>query len=200
MHAFCDKVRELMDDLRQQAAGIAGKKIFLHICCAPCSIYTVKQLRREGAEVSGYFYNPNIHPYTEFEKRLATLHEYAKIILLPLVVDPSYELEAFLSGALTTGNDRCLFCYRMRLERAFQKAAEGGFDGLTTTLLYSRRQRHNDIRMIGDELSAVYGIPFVYRDLRTGWQEGINESKRLNMYRQPYCGCIFSEKERYGGK
>lgn len=177
-----------------------GKRILLHICCAPCSIYTVKELRREGAEVSGYFYNPNIHPYTEFSKRLATLREYAKIALLPLAVDSSYELEAFLAGALALGRDRCLFCYRMRLERAFQKAAEGGFDAVTTTLLYSRYQRHDDIKGIGEELSAAHGVPFLYRDFRTGWQEGINESKGLNMYRQQYCGCILSEKERYGGK
>jgi len=177
-----------------------GKRILLHICCAPCSIYTVKELRREGTEVSGYFYNPNIHPYTEFSKRLATLREYAKIALLPLDVDSSYELETFLAGALPLGKDRCLFCYRMRLERAFQKAAEGGFDAVTTTLLYSRYQRHDDIKNTGEELSAIHGVPFLYRDFRTGWQEGVNESKRLNMYRQQYCGCILSEKERYGGK
>lgn len=179
---------------------ISGKKIFLHICCAPCSVYTVKQLRGEGAQVTGYFYNPNIHPYTEFTKRLTTLEDYAKVILLPLITDTSYDLDAFLAGALALGKDRCLFCYRMRLERAFQKATEGGFDALTTTLLYSRHQRHDDIKKTGEELSASHGIPFVYLDLRGGWQEGVNESKRLNMYRQQYCGCIFSEKQRYGGK
>lgn len=181
-------------------ADIADRKILLHICCAPCSVYTVKTLRGEGAQVSGYFYNPNIHPYTEFTKRLTTLEQYAKIILLPLDVDTSYELDPFLAGAMALGRDRCLFCYRMRLERAFQRAAEGGFDAITTTLLYSRHQRHDDIKRTGEELSAAYGIPFIYRDLRNGWQEGINESKGLNMYRQQYCGCIFSEKERYRGK
>ncbi|MBP7528755.1 MAG: epoxyqueuosine reductase QueH [Syntrophorhabdaceae bacterium] len=179
---------------------ITGSRILLHICCAPCSIYSVRELRREGAEVSGYFYNPNIHPYTEFSKRLATLREFAGISLLPLDVDTSYDLESFLTGTLPLGKDRCLFCYRMRLERAFQKAARERFDAITTTLLYSRYQRHDDIKKIGEELSATHGVPFVYRDFRTGWQEGINESKRLNMYRQQYCGCIFSEKERYGGK
>jgi len=117
---------------------IDGRHILLHICCAPCSIYTVKELRREGAEISGYFYNPNIHPYTEFAKRLAALEEYAKIAVMPLAVDRAYELEEFLAGALPLGKDRCLFCYRLRLEKAFRKAADDGFDGLTTTLLYSR--------------------------------------------------------------
>jgi hypothetical protein len=176
------------------------RNMLLHICCAPCSVYTVKALRAEGAKVSGYFYNPNIHPCTEFSKRLSTLKEYARIALLPLMVDDSYELDRFLAGALASGKDRCLFCYRMRLERAFEKAAEAGFDALTTTLLYSRYQRHDDIRRIGEELSGAFGIPFFYRDFRTGWREGIEESKKLGMYRQQYCGCVFSEKERYGGK
>lgn len=179
---------------------IRDMRVLLHICCAPCSVYTVRALRAEGALLAGYFYNPNIHPYTEFSKRLETLKEYAKVVLLPLDVDAAYDLEPFLSGTLALGRDRCLFCYRMRLEKTFQKAAQDNFDGVSTTLLYSRHQRHDDIRAIGGELAQVYGVPFVYRDLRRGWQEGIEGSKKLNMYRQQYCGCIFSEKDRYGGK
>jgi predicted adenine nucleotide alpha hydrolase (AANH) superfamily ATPase len=176
------------------------KRVLLHICCAPCSIYVFRRLREEGAEVSGYFYNPNIHPYTEFMKRIATLTNYAEISSFPLAVDTEYDLESFLKGALARGKDRCIFCYRMRLEKAFVKAAETGADALTTTLLYSKYQRHEDIKMIALELSEKYGIPFLYEDFRTGWKEGIERSKALNMYRQPYCGCIFSEKERYGEK
>lgn len=178
---------------------IKDKKVLLHICCAPCSIHTLKELRKEGAEVSGYFYNPNIHPYTEFLKRLETLDNYARITLLPLAVDTSYDLETFLRGALEYGKDRCLFCYRMRLEGAFRKGIETGAEAITTTLLYSKYQRHDDIKTIGEELTHTYGIPFLYRDFRKGWKEGVQESKRINMYRQQYCGCIFSEKDRYGG-
>jgi predicted adenine nucleotide alpha hydrolase (AANH) superfamily ATPase len=174
-------------------------KILLHICCAPCSVYTVKTLRDEGAEVSGYFYNPNIHPYTEFAKRLETLKNYAAILCLPVEIDGSYDLETFLRGALERGKDRCLFCYTMRLERAFRKAVLGQADAVTTTLLYSKYQRHDDIKAIGEELSGKYGVAFLYRDFRAGWKQGIEESKRLGLYRQQYCGCIFSEKERFGG-
>ena len=174
-------------------------KVLLHICCAPCSIYPVRRLRDEGAEVVGYFYNPNVHPYTEFLKRLKTLENYAQISLLPLVTDDLYELDDFLKGTLDSGKDRCLFCYRMRLGKAFRKGIDLGVDAVTTTLLYSRYQRHEDIRAIGGELSGKYGLEFLYRDYRTGWKEGIEESKRLNMYRQNYCGCIFSEKERFKG-
>jgi predicted adenine nucleotide alpha hydrolase (AANH) superfamily ATPase len=175
------------------------KKVLMHICCAPCSIYTLKKLREEGADVYGYFFNPNIHPFTEFKKRLAALQDYAEISALPLVIDRTYDLNTFLRGALDLGKNRCLFCYRMRLEKTFIKGAEDKVDAVTTTLLYSKYQRHEDIRKIGEELSVVYDIPFLYRDFREGWKEGVEESKSLNMYRQKYCGCIFSEGERYGG-
>ena len=170
----------------------------MHVCCAPCSIYTLKTLREEGMSVSGYFYNPNIHPYTEFKKRLATLQDYAAYTALPLTIDDAYDLRTFLKGALDYGKDRCLFCYRLRLDRVFKKGIEDEADAVTTTLLYSRYQRHDDIRKTGEELSVLYGIPFLYRDFRNGWKEGVVESKALNMYRQQYCGCIFSEAERYG--
>ncbi len=139
---------------------IRDMRVLLHICCAPCSVYTIKEFRGEGADLSGYFYNPNIHPYTEFSKRLETLKEYAKIMLLPLDVDAAYDLEPFLSGALALGKDRCLFCYRMRLEKTFQKAARDNFDGVSTTLLYSRHQRHDDIRTIGERTLQDIRCPF----------------------------------------
>lgn len=147
----------------------------------------------------GYFFDPNIHPFTEFKKRLAALQDYAEISALPLVIDRTYDLDTFLRGALDLGKDRCLFCYRMRLEKTFMKGVEDKVDAVTTTLLYSKYQRHEDIRRIGEELSVAYDIPFLYRDFREGWKEGVEESKSLNMYRQKYCGCIFSEGERYGG-
>lgn len=172
-------------------------KVLLHICCAPCTIYTLKTLRAEGMDVSGYFFNPNIHPLTEFRKRLLTLENFAHIALLPLAIDKEYNLEHFLKGALDHGKDRCLFCYRTRLDKAFQKAVDDGVDAVTTTLLYSKYQRHDNIREIGEELADTYGVRFLYRDFRAGWKEGIEASKRLNMYRQQYCGCIFSERDRY---
>lgn len=172
----------------------------MHICCGPCTIYPLRTLRAEGVEVEGHFFNPNIHPYTEFSRRLQTLETYAKTVLLPVHLDRSYDLEQFLTGALEAGRDRCLFCYRTRLDQAFKAGVAAGADAVTTTLLYSKYQKHDAIRAIGEELSARYTIPFLYRDFRKGWEEGVEESKRLNMYRQPYCGCIFSEKERFWGK
>ena len=172
-------------------------KVLLHICCGPCTIYPLRVLREQGHEVSGYFYNPNIHPYSEFMKRRDTLAAFAKNVSLPLVIDETYELHSFLKGALDYGRDRCLFCYRTRLAQAFVRAGECGADAVTTTLLYSKYQRHADIVAIASELSEEYDLPFMYEDFRVGWAEGVAESKQLNMYRQGYCGCVFSELERH---
>jgi epoxyqueuosine reductase len=149
--------------------------------------------------VTGYFFNPNIHPLTEFSKRLTTLESFAQVSLLPLIINKEYNLEAFLRGALDHGKDRCLFCYRTRLEKVFRKAVDDKFDAVTTTLLYSKYQRHDNIKGIGEELADIHRVCFLYRDFRVGWKEGIEDSKRFNMYRQQYCGCIFSERDRYNG-
>jgi epoxyqueuosine reductase len=172
-------------------------KVLLHICCAPCTIYPLRVLKAQGHEVTGFFYNPNIHPYTEFERRRETLVTFAAVSLLPLVIDDTYDHEGFLKGALSLGKDRCLACYRMRLERAFQKVGEVGAEGLTTTLLYSKYQRHEDIAQIGDELSQKFSIPFLYRDFRTLWRQGQTDAVTLGLYKQQYCGCVISEQERF---
>jgi epoxyqueuosine reductase len=172
-------------------------KVLMHMCCGPCSIYPLKALLQEKHEVQGFFYNPNIHPYTEFKRRRDTVAEFTRLSLLSLDVDESYDLETFLRGALERGKDRCLFCYTMRLERAFLKAKDEGFEAITTTLLYSKYQRHDEIAAIGNGLAKTYNVAFLYRDFRAGWREGQEESKRLNMYRQNYCGCILSERDRF---
>jgi predicted adenine nucleotide alpha hydrolase (AANH) superfamily ATPase len=160
-------------------------------------VYTLQSLRAEGMDVAGYFFNPNIHPLVEFRRRLTTLEHFTIASSLPLAIDKEYDLEGFLKGALDAGKDRCLFCYRTRLEKAFQKALNDRVDAVTTTLLYSKYQRHDNIKEIGEELADTYKMHFLYRDFRAGWREGIEESKRLGMYRQQYCGCIFSERDRY---
>jgi predicted adenine nucleotide alpha hydrolase (AANH) superfamily ATPase len=105
-------------------------------------------------------------------------------------------LEEFLRQVAFREEDRCRHCYRLRLARTAEAAKEGHFDAFTTTLLYSRFQKHELIRSIGDAVAEMQGIPFLYRDFREGWSEGIRISKTLGMYRQRYCGCIYSEKDR----
>lgn len=171
--------------------------MLLHICCGPCAAYPVKQLREEGWELVGYFYNPNIHPYKEFSRRLETSREFAAKVGLDLVVDDSYTLEDFLTRALSAEGGRCQACYELRLRQAARYAKTHGFDCFSTTLLVSPYQQHEVIRSVAEAVAADEGVPFEYVDFRPGWQAGVAISKDMELYRQPYCGCVFSERDRY---
>ena len=172
-------------------------KILLHICCAPCAIYPVQELRSSGFQVTGFFFNHNIHPYLEYRKRLETVREYAAKVELEVIYREEYLLEEFLRAVADKPDERCLYCYASRLEVAAAEAACLGFEAFTSTLLYSRYQKHDSIRELGERSGKKYGVRFHYTDFRQGWQKGIDLSKKLSLYRQQYCGCIYSEKERY---
>ncbi len=172
-------------------------KILLHICCGPCSIYPVSSLREKGMDVHGYFFNPNIHPYTEFTRRRETLEKYAAEIGLKMIYDGDYRLEEFLQSMAHRESRRCLICHAMRLDQTARVAKRGGFDQFSTTLLVSPYQKHELIREIGQASSEKYGVSFYYEDFRPGYKEATLLSKQMGMYRQQYCGCIYSEKERY---
>jgi len=172
-------------------------KILLHMCCGPCTIFPLKVLREEGIEVMGFFYRHNIHPFTECLRREEALKAYADDQQFRVIWQDTYEMERFLQSVAFRESMRCRFCYHDRLNAAARVARKGKFDGFSSTLLYSRFQNHELIQETGEAIGKKLGIPFVYRDFRTGWKEGIDTSKSLGMYRQQYCGCIYSEKERY---
>ncbi len=172
-------------------------KILLHICCAPCTIYPFFRLREEGLAPTGFFYNPNIHPYTEYRKRLDTVRDFSLRVGLETVYRDGYDLDEFLSRVVGKGTLRCEQCYRMRLGAASAAARGKGFAAFTTTLLYSKYQKHDMIREVAREMAAENKLEFYYEDFRQGWREGIVESKAMGLYRQQYCGCIYSERERY---
>jgi epoxyqueuosine reductase len=172
-------------------------KLLLHTCCGPCSIFPVRALRAEGVEPTGFFYPHNIHPYTECLRRRETLAGYAETIDLPLLYADGYDLEGFVRRSAFHETERCLICYRERLGATAALARAQGFAAFSSTLLYSRYQNHRALREIGEAAGSTAGVAFHYRDFRTGWQEGVDESRRLGMYRQKYCGCIYSEKERF---
>jgi len=172
-------------------------RILLHLCCGPCAAFPVQDLRRAGREIAGYFYNPNIHPYKEFAKRLETSREFAAQAGLELIVDPAYTLEDFLGRALAAGGERCRACYELRLRRTARYARDHGFDSFTTTLLVSPYQKHDIVKEVGEAAAREAKVPFYYQDFRPGWPQGVEISKNLGLYRQPYCGCIFSERDRY---
>lgn len=171
--------------------------ILLHVCCANCAIYPVDMLRRQHHEVTGFFYNHNIHPYQEFRKRLDTARDYADRVDLPLVVNDDYLLDEFLAHVAHSPEERCHYCYQSRLRAAAEQAHTIGADAFTTTLLYSRYQQHDAIVDYGRQLAAEFQLTFFYEDYRHGWNEGIRISKQMGLYRQQYCGCIYSERDRY---
>ncbi len=172
-------------------------KIFFHICCAPCALYPYSRMREDGLEPTGYFYNPNIHPSQEYKKRMDTVREFSLKVGLDTLFRDGYDLDDFLVRTAGSGARRCEHCYRMRLEAAAAAARDNGFGAMTTSLLYSKYQKHDLIRGIAQEAAAGHGLDFYYEDFRMGWREGIVESKAMGLYRQQYCGCIYSERERY---
>ena len=172
-------------------------KIFLHVCCGPCAAYPVKVLHDDGHEPTGYFYNPNIHPYREFKRRMTALRELSRIMDFPVDYEAEYGLREYLRQVVFHEDSRCGKCYAMRLEATAAKAMESGADSFSTTLLYSRYQNHDLIKRQGQIMAEKYGIPFYYQDFREGWKQGIDMSIEMDLYRQPYCGCIYSEQERY---
>lgn len=172
-------------------------RILLHMCCGPCTIYPLNALQQEGHEVQGYFYNPNIHPYQEFQKRLNTLREYVAAEKVSLIERQDYNFEDYIRKVAFHEEERCLLCYEMRLQETADIALKNNCDAFSTTLLVSPYQKHNAIKEIAMDISTKKGIGFFYRDFRPGFKEATAISREIAMYRQPYCGCIYSEKERY---
>jgi predicted adenine nucleotide alpha hydrolase (AANH) superfamily ATPase len=148
-------------------------------------------------DVMAFFYRHNIHPFTECQKREETLKQYSQSIDLKVIYQQDYRIEKFLQSVVFREQDRCRYCYYDRLKATALVAKKGKFQAFTTTLLYSKFQNHDLIRETGEAIAKKYGLTFFYHDFRKGWKSGIEESKKLNMYRQQYCGCIYSEKDRY---
>jgi epoxyqueuosine reductase len=172
-------------------------KLLLHTCCGPCTIYPLQVLRKMDIQVMGFFYRHNIHPYTECLKREETLRQYADDQKMKMIWQPDYQLENFLQSVVFREKDRCRYCYHARLFAAAKIAKKGKFDAFSSTLLYSKFQNHSLIQEMGASVAKETGVDFFYHDFRPGWKQGIEESKTSGMYRQSYCGCIYSEKDRY---
>ena len=148
-------------------------KLLMHICCAPCANMPIDALRADGIDLTGYWYNPNIHPFTEYRARRNCLQEYAKTIELPLLVRDDYGL------------------------RPARAAKEGGFDAFTSSLFISPYQKHELMRDVAYLAAEENGVTFYYQDFRPMFRDGQARARELGFYMQKYCGCIFSEQERY---
>ena len=173
-------------------------KLLMHTCCAPCSVYCIDSLRNEGIEPIIFWYNPNIHPYMEYKSRRDCLKEYTKSIDVEAIFEEDYGLDEFCKNVICDLKNRCVnYCYRVRLEKTVKYAKEHGYDAFTTTLFVSPYQKHEELKNLCEKLANEYDIEFLYRDFRVGFREGQAKARELGLYMQKYCGCVFSEEDRY---
>lgn len=173
------------------------EKILLHCCCAPCSVSCIEPLRSDGIEPVAFWYNPNIHPWKEYDVRRNCLVEYAEKVGMDLRVSELYGIRDFVRSVGSNIDKRCEYCYRCRLDESAKYASENGFSAFSSTLLASVYQNHDLIAKIANECAERHGVEFLYRDFRPGFREGNLRARDMGLYMQKYCGCIFSEEERY---
>ena len=179
--------------------------LLLHACCGPCSLMPIRQLREEGFSVTVFFFNPNIHPQEEYLLRRDAMRQAAEQLNVPVIWEPVSDEDARHAvdpvawvrelGKETAEGVRCRRCYRDRLEPAARLARARGFDAFSSSLLYSRYQHHETIVEEAERAAALASSHFLYRDFRPFWQEGIELSKAMGLYRQKWCGCILSKGE-----
>jgi len=182
------------------------KRMLLHICCACClgGLLDDPRVRGGNLQVTGYFYNPNIHPLLEFRKRLKAVRRLCEMEKFPAVFEERYGLWEFLNKVDYKSECdesktpvRCRGCYEMRLSQTARHARDNGYGAFTTTLLVSRQQDGEMLMNLGREIGSKFGLDFYYEDFRALQSKGLELAKRRALYRQQYCGCIFSEYQRY---
>ncbi|NOZ68417.1 MAG: epoxyqueuosine reductase QueH [Deferribacteres bacterium] len=175
-------------------------KILLHICCSNCALYPFRILKSEGHAITGFWYNPNIHPADEYNLRLESLRrlsgEWKLDVVYPEEYKPEEYFSMFESSHPPESPGRCRSCYRLRLEKTARQARQHGFEAFSTTLLISPYQDFQQITATGRELAEKYNVLFHLKDYRPYFRDAMNLSKELGLYRQKYCGCIFSRDER----
>ncbi len=183
-------------------------KILLHMCCSNCTLYPVKTMRNDDHKLTGFWYNPNIHPVDEHNSRLDSLKTLADKWRIDMIYDEGYKPEEYFdlfsengsdstrSMAIPPAPERCRKCYTLRLDKTAKEAQKQGFDAFTTTLLISPYQDFEQITATGKELENKYNVAFHLKDFRPHFRDAIALSKELGLYRQKYCGCFLSAQDR----
>lgn len=200
-HRPMDNYQKKTDKITESLKG-ERPKLLLQSCCGPCSSYVLEYLTK-FFDVTLLYYNPNIQPPEEYEKRLSTqmqlLEHFPEVKQLPCAYDPGSYTEAVrgLEGE-PEGGDRCTVCFRLRLEYTARAASEGGWDYFATTLTVSPHKDAARINAIGSELAEKYGVKWLPSDFkkRDGYRRSIELSREYGLYRQDYCGCLFSKVTR----
>ncbi len=192
--------------LDREISALNGRRpsLLLHSCCGPCSTYVLEYLSR-FFDITVFYYNPNIYPADEFFKRvdeqkrlIAAMFPDGSVGFSEGAFDDSnfYETVKGLEN-VPEGGERCFKCYRLRLEETAQKAAEGGFEYFTTTLSISPHKNAQALNDIGRETAEKYGVKYLFSDFKkkNGYKRSCELSAQYGIYRQDYCGCIFSKRE-----
>jgi predicted adenine nucleotide alpha hydrolase (AANH) superfamily ATPase len=175
-------------------------KILIHTCCAHCAAYTAEYWRQQDYDVGAYWYNPNIHPYTEHQDRLESMRTLAEKTDLPLIIEEGYDMVEYFRRVAGDESNRCRHCFELRLSKTAEIAKQEGYDAFTTTLLISPHQQHEVLKETGENVAREHGIEFFYADLRKRYSDSRHITKPMDLYRQQYCGCLYSELERYTEK
>jgi len=172
-------------------------KILVHVCCAPCAVYPFRVLQSRFDTVIGLWYNPNIHPYTEYCKRLEAVRQWSEVEGVRLIYEDDYDLRGFLRQVAFREERRCFLCYHMRLQKAAVFARKGKFDYFTSTLILSPHQKQRELEDVARSLEQEYGVaPYLERPPGV-WAKTRELSQEMGLYRQQYCGCVYSEMERF---
>lgn len=187
------------------------RRLFLHSCCAPCSSYCLEYLRQYFS-ITVFYYNPNLSAPEEYRHRLAEQERLIGVLNGQGEGNPisfregSYDPDVFFTAVkgledCPEGGERCAVCYELRLREAARLAKEGGFDFFTTTLSISPLKDAQKLNEIGGRLAEEYGVPYLYSDFKKkgGYQRSLELSCRYGLYRQNYCGCVFSLRDRQEG-
>lgn len=181
------------------------KKLFLHACCAPCSSYCLLYLAK-FFDIVCFYYNPNISPESEYEKRVNEIERFISTVndefsLGIKFIEGEYRPQDFYEKVkgmedMKEGSERCFICYRMRMEEAAKYAKEAGCDYFTTTLSISPLKNAEKINCIGEELADIYGVEHLPSDFKkkNGYKTSVELSAKYDLYRQNYCGCIYSKR------
>lgn len=185
-----------------------NRKLLMHACCGPCFTYIEHDLKENGLKLedgsymkvdyTACFYNPNIHPKVEYERRKEAFETLCKLKEVDYVTLDEYNLNEYVKYVVLNVGEgkkykvRCEYCYYMRLKKVFEYAKENGYDIVSTTLTISPYQNHEIIKEVGKRLEKEYGVEFLYVDYREHFREGQKMARDLGIYMQKYCGCVFS--------
>jgi len=197
--------QKMMEMIEQHCREGKAPRLLLHSCCAPCSSYCL-ELLSQYFEVTVFYYNPNIYPPEEYTMRVAEQDRFVQEFPAKhkiSFVEGSYDTEKFYAMAkgmesINEGGERCFACYELRLRESAEYAKEHGFDFFTTTLSISPLKNADKLNEIGAKLEAEYGVNYLYSDFKkkNGYKRSTEISNEYDMYRQYYCGCVYSKKQR----